>query len=146
MEWDIKHGPEFDLLDPAARRRLLSFIAEAKCVHLGTPCTSFSGARRGHPGAPGGPIRTKQFPMGIPNPQPQDVKKIQDGNSMLRLTIVIIKMCRRLKIPVMMENPRRSRIWWTPSLRPLVERSVPVHVDYCQFNMSWQKPTTFAVW
>eukprot|EP00972_Heterocapsa_arctica_P022513 3310733-Heterocapsa_arctica.AAC.1 len=77
IEWDVKLGPEYDLLVPGNLRRLLSWIAIADWIHLGTPCSSFSTARRGKPGSPGGPLRTVAHPMGLPGLPEKDALKVK---------------------------------------------------------------------
>ena len=46
-EWDLLHGPDHDLTVPANFRALMGSIPHASWVHLGTPCTVWSVARRG---------------------------------------------------------------------------------------------------
>ena len=80
IEWDIVHGASFDLTVAANIRRLYDMVRSADLVHLGTPCTSFSVARRGRIGDPLGPLRSIASPMGLPNRSNIDQVKIDVGN------------------------------------------------------------------
>ena len=145
--WDIKNGPDYDVTVAKNWTRLLQDIAVADVVHLGTPCESFSTARRGKLGSPGGPMRSKECPMGLPNLLPKDAAKVALGNKLLGLSLRIVRRCCQQRVPVSLENPRRSRIWWTPSMLGALRRhGHKVCVDYCQFGLPWQKATVFAVW
>ena len=127
--------------------RLLSRVPAASVVHLGTPCSSFSTARRGKLGSPGGPIRSKLHPMGLPELRPGDAEKVKLGNKLLRLSVRVINLCCLHNIPVSLENPRRSRLWWTPCMLQRLRRGGhKVCLDFCRFGTPWQKSTTFAVW
>ena len=55
-----------DLLDPALRRKIEAWIASGcvRLAHFGTPCATFSKARK-HDGGPP-PLRTRQFLNGVP--------------------------------------------------------------------------------
>ena len=147
IEWDIRLGGSYDVLVPANAARLMSLVGRADWVHLGTPCTSFSTARRGRLGSPGGPLRSKLHPMGLPDLAPVDAEKVRIGNRLLRFSLKVVDACRARRIPVALENPRRSRLWWTPCMLQHLRRgATKVIVDFCQFGTPWQKPTTFAVW
>ena len=57
-EVDFCHGPQFDLTSPKNQKQLLSLIASGKVAYvwLGTPCNSWSRARRNDGRGPG-PLR-----------------------------------------------------------------------------------------
>ena len=116
IEWDICNGKQYDFRMPDNIRRLRRICATAHLVHIATPCSSFSGARRGKIGAPGGPLRSKATPMGVEGLSAIDAGKVVLGNKMLAVTTSLVALCRAHGIPVTVENPRRSRLWWTPSM------------------------------
>ena len=94
------------------------------------------------------PLRSRQFPLGLPGLSSIDQSKVTIGNKLLQVSVTIVRFCVAHNIPVTLENPMRSRLWWTPqmlrALRSLHGRKIPV--DYCAYGTDWQKPTVFAVW
>ena len=64
---------------------------------------------------------------------------------MLRFTIQVIRKCRRLNIPVSVENPNSSRLWSMPCFRAEARHARRCVADYCAFGTSWRKRTCFAV-
>eukprot|EP00972_Heterocapsa_arctica_P005922 872961-Heterocapsa_arctica.AAC.1 len=51
--------------------------------------------------------------MGLPGLCEKDALKVKVGNSLLAVTLRILRACRLRLTPVSVENPRRSRLWWT---------------------------------
>ena len=84
--------------------------------------------------------------MGLPNLSDKDQGKAHVGNTLLLTSAKIVRFCNARSIPVSLENPRRSRLWWTPVMLRLKRSASLVHMDFCRFGTEWQKPTTFAVW
>jgi len=92
-------------------------------------------------------MRSKAHPLGLPGLSEQDAQKVLRGNKLLAITQQIVRRCRRQGTPVSVENPRRSRLWWTPGMLDEIARGgAKAIVDYCQFALPWQKSTTFAHW
>ena len=87
IEWDVQHGPEYDLLKVGPRRSLLNLVQGAHHVHIALPCSSFSIARGA--GAP----RSRQHPLGKPNLSVKDQQKVDDGNVLLRYSCKLISRC-----------------------------------------------------
>ena len=146
IEWDIKQGKHFDLCSTKPLRQCLAEARRAQWVHLATPCSSFSTARRGHPGSPGGPLRSRAHPLGLPGLAPGDAAKVAVGNLLARRTAQVIRFCRKRGIPVSLENPTSSRLWIHPAVRRLLPTAVVSRADFCQFGTSWRKQTTFVSW
>ena len=91
LTFDWLHGPSQDLLKPALQDALVAAV-EARTfagVGLAPICASFSTAVTP-------PIRTSQFPEGIPNLSPSFLLKVQRGNAhctfVVRLVRVLILM------------------------------------------------------
>ena len=107
----------------------------------------FSGARRGNKGAPGGPLRSKATPMGVEGLSAIDAGEVVLGNKMLAVTTPLVALCRSHGVPVTVENPRRSRLWWTPGmLRTPSKGCRKLNLDFCAYGTSLMKSTTFAAW
>ena len=108
-------------------------IARAAVVHFGIPCTSFSLARRGQLGRPGGPLRSTRQPMGLPNLPPADQDKVKMGNLLLNISLGLIKFCRRIGLTVTAENPHYSRICHAPGMVRQLRWGKRIRVDFCRF-------------
>ena len=88
-------------------------------VHLGTPCGTASRARErpvapalqamGVPNPP--PLRSAQFPLGMPNLSGIHQVKIESANKLHRLAVEILVYCHRRNIVVSVENPANSWLW-----------------------------------
>ena len=84
--------------------RLLSRVPDASVVHVGTPYSFFSIARRGKLSFSGGPIRSQLHGMGLPELRPGDAEKVKLGNKLLRFSVRIINLCYLHNIFVSLEN------------------------------------------
>jgi len=117
---------------------------------LGTPCSSWSTARRGRPGSPGGPLRTVECIWGVPEAlaRPKDAAKIEVGNRTMRMSARLLAAAIRRGIPCAIENPASSRIWHAPPIAQLALREdTCCHVlDFCQFGSRHRKRTRLLSW
>ena len=75
------------VLDPMVARKFLAWARAGAimCVHFGTPCTSYSAARKYDKKGPP-PIRSLEYPEGLPDLQPWHQQKVDEGKSFTRLT------------------------------------------------------------
>ena len=82
LGFELGNGAPFDLLNPTVRSVVRGWILGGSVagVFLGTPCSSWSLARRGPPGSHWGPLRSKERPMGLENLSEADLKKVAVGN------------------------------------------------------------------
>lgn len=136
-----------DLTDKRVIRFLLFAIKHkmVKAVFFGTPCSSFSLARRGRPGKPGGPLRTIATIYGHPDAMARaiDRKKIIVGNKCAAATAVLAAAAHKHNVPWAIENPAYSRLWHYPSIAKL--KALPGVVErvshMCQYGAPWKKPT-----
>ena len=88
-------------------------------VHLGIPCGTASRARErpvapalqamGVPNPP--PLRSAEFPLGMPNLSGIHQAKIESANKLYRLAVEILVYCHRRNIVVSVENPANSWLW-----------------------------------
>ena len=122
---DVRRRPLDDMTIASNRRRVLRLGKRAAWVHIALPCHSFSRARRGKIGSPAGPLRSKDFPWGVPRPcTPEDASKIQTGNKLYRACLEVIRVCRRRGVPVSLKNPTTSMVWQMRGMQRLLEDSV----------------------
>ena len=113
-------------------------------VWLGTPCNTWSRARRGGGNGPA-PIRDSNHLWGLPNLSEKDQSKIEVGNALLKFSAAVFRLCVSLKIPVVLENPLTSMLWKTPPVQHLLSHKHVFHeyTDFCQENKPFRKRTQF---
>ena len=88
-------------------------------VHMGLPCGTSSRARElpipqamkqaGVPEPP--PLRSAEFPMGLPNLAPHHQARVTSANILYALAVEIILWCFLRGIAVSVENPANSWLW-----------------------------------
>ena len=113
---EITHDRRFDVL--AGLPILLEGIRLGIMVamHFGTPCQSFTMAR-----VPA--VRTKAFPLGLPDLTPTQSQLVEMGN---QLVSVSVKLCLALYTAgryFSLENPERSLLWIHPEVLELLRLS-----------------------
>ena len=105
---------------------------------LGPPCTSFSIARDRTL-----QIRSKDLPYGLPDLSSEMQRVVDTGNA---TALAAEKICRWLydaRVPLVLENPHSSRIWYLDEYVKLagLERVEEVVADYWQFGTKWRERT-----
>ena len=109
---------------------------ELGMVWLGIPCSSWSRARRGKPGGKGfpPPLRgdSPEDILGLEGLSVRDQARVAAGNKMARWVARIFRECVRASIPVVIENPRSSRLWICPYMQRLP--GAPLDFSHCQFE------------
>ena len=150
---DISENADFDLAHPGVRQILYEWFDTGRvaAVWLGTPCCSWSLARRGKPGVRGGPLRTVgALIWGHPDAleRPVDAAKIKLGNDTMKATAFLIRQCIAREIPCVLENPGGSRLFRAPPIRRCMRSSscVVCVTDYCQHGTRWRKRTKLVAW
>ena len=143
MEVDIAHGPQFDLSSRRIQQEIFQLLQSkaVKYVWMGTPCNSWSRARRWDGRGPG-PLRDDAAGLlGLPNLSGSDQRKVELGNALMRFSAKIFRMCMSLNIPVVLENPHTSRLWLAPPIRHLLHHSQTEYfaTDFCQDGTPWRK-------
>ena len=102
------------------------------------PCVTFSVARKPGDGGPP-PLRSDEFPMGLPHLRSRNLFKLHEGNQLLHFTCDLIALCQQNNVPWCFENPASSRCWMTPRVQSLGGRYI--ELDFCQFGEPWRKRT-----
>ena len=121
-----------DLTKPDDLRYLLNFIESEKdnimLVHLAPPCGTASAARnRRHKHLEEAgfvlpvPLRSKEFPMGLPTLRGLDLTKVSLANDLYWATLAIAEKCIQLNITVSIENPENSLFWLTEPIQRLFQ-------------------------
>ena len=144
IAYDIDYGIACDVLNPKVLNKILRFLHKKShdivLVWLGTPCTTWSRARK-NDGGPR-PLRDDADNLfGFADLSKSDADKVNEGNLLLAVTERIISTCVALNICWAVENPWTSRIWLTPQLADWIRRFTMIRVDFCAFQMPWRKAT-----
>ena len=141
-EWEILHGPDYDLTRPAVLWKIREDIHKGRifAAMLAPPCSSFSPARDRTR-----VIRSRSDPWGLSGLPPHELAKVRIGNQCFRAALKIIRWLDEHKIPWILENPHSSKCWFLP---PLVHLQNASHVqtsvcDFCQYGTNWRKRTRF---
>ena len=146
---DLRLGPEMDITMPHVQRLLIGWMS-SNCVAglwLGTPCASWSRARRGPPGSTWCAIRSATHLYGLPNLRPIDQHKINIGNNTMKASARLISAARRFGVPCFLENPSTSLLWLAdPIQKQAAFGSRRCTFDFCQFGTRWRKRTTVMMW
>lgn len=142
-EWELLHGPDYDLTRPVVVDRILQDIKgkQILAVMLAPPCSSWSVARDRT-----AVIRTPQEPWGISGfVSSKDADKINIGNLTLRSALRVARMCLRHSVPFILENPATSKMFYTPELQRIQHHAsvTTVVADFCQYGAKWRKATNF---
>ena len=127
LSFDINHGEEFDLLRPCVLNLIIGWTRAGIVIGaiFGTPCSSFSRARRGKPDKPdsGRLLRNEGHPWGLPGLSPKELLVASIGNATARSSFRLIREFERLGIPCLLENPVSSQLFYLPPLRRLMKLS-----------------------
>ena len=136
MTWHWVYGSACDLLQPRVLASLLKFIqihsSEIALVWMGTPCTTWSRARKNDGGPP--PLRNgSEWLWGFPNLPARDLEKISQGNALLDCSVQIAQLCSDLqhgseRIPSHRESGWRSHYKPVSWRVPLFSRLIFVHL------------------
>ena len=110
-------------------------------AHFGTPCNSYSAARKDDGGPP--PLRSLDWPDGLPSLTGEMWCTTFLGNLFKDRTCEACLVLSMLGFDFSIENPLGSLIWETPAFRFLVKttRSFTVDFDQCAFGAPSMKPT-----
>ena len=144
VEIDIASDASHDLSKRALQDFILLLISLDKIagVWMGTPCTSWSRARRNDGKGPS-PLRSDSQLWGLDNLSTSDQDRVRLGNNLAKFSLRVFKMCWQARIPAAIENPSSSRFWLIPKVAHLlIHDRTSMHVtDYCQDGTPWRKRT-----
>ena len=132
-----------DVLDLQFWDRLLAIAALGGLffVHFGTPCNTFSAARKDDGGPP--PLRSLEFPLGLPTLSSDNTLLVMMGNLFVSRTEELAWLVVLHGGDVSIENPLLSLMWATPALLHLQHeaRMIDIDFDQCVFGAPSKKPT-----
>eukprot|EP00435_Cladocopium_sp_Y103_P034728 s2383_g9.t1 len=132
-----------DVLDLAAWHKILRVVAFGLVfyVHCGTPCNTFTAARKDDGGPP--PLRSREHPMGLGNLSELNRNLVLLGNIFLDRTVEICFLVFVFGGDFSIENPLLSLLWETFLIQQLVAdtRALALDFDQCAFGAPSKKPT-----
>ena len=110
-------------------------------LHCGTPCNTFTSARKDDGGPP--PLRSAAAPMGLSGLSADDDALVFLGNLFLLRSAEACFIVFALGGNFSIENPLLSLLWQTQVLQQLVldTRALSLDFDQCAFGAPWVKPT-----
>ena len=114
-------------------------------MHFGTPCNTFSSARKNDGGPP--PLRSAEFPEGLPHLDLDLFLVTFLGNLFVDRTAEACVALALLGMDFSIENPLFSLIWETPALVRVARlcRTINVDFDQCMWGAPSVKPTRLMV-
>ena len=120
-------------------------------IHLAPPCGTASAARGiPVPGCPEDmqptPLRSKEFPNGLPGLAGLNLLKVEKANSLYRATFKIVEFCVLHKILVSIENPLNSLFWLTAPMVKLFQLCQGFHVIFDSCMMGGQRDKATLWW
>eukprot|EP00913_Durusdinium_trenchii_P004004 g3708.t1 len=132
-----------DLTDSRVLEHLESLIREGRInyIHFGTPCSSFSLARKDDGGPP--PLRARRALWGLPNLTARDQDKVRVGNKLMQLTVDLANLAHTAGAFWSIENPLGSYLWAMPPVQRLAKFTnvSRTELDMCRFGSAHLKPT-----
>ena len=114
-------------------------------MHFGTPCNTFSSARKEDGGPP--PLRSAAFPDGLPGLDLDLFLVTFLGNLFVERTAEACCALAQLGKDFSIENPLFSLIWNTPALVRVAHlcRTINIDFDQCMWGAPSVKPTRLMV-
>ena len=132
-----------DVVDAQVWQRVLRVLREGVVfyLHCGTPCNTFSSARKDDGGPP--PLRSLECPMGLPDLSPDNWCLVQLGNLFLGHTCEACVIVFDHGGDFSIENPLLSLMWVTYLMDNLIvhARALAIDLEQCAFVAPSRKPT-----
>ena len=144
---DIESSPLVDsprdILDASFWAHVMMLIAAGLVffLHSGTPCNTFTSARKLDGGPP--PLRSRAAPEGLANLRASDEMLVFLGNIFLERTVEACVLVFALGGDFTIESPLLSLLWDTVLITQLrsISRAFDLDFDQCAFGTPWMKPT-----
>lgn len=136
--WDIRFGPDHDVLQHGESIFKLIQANKLGWVHLGTPCQSFTFARSPQ-------LRNWVYLFGCPNLTHRQCVLVKSGNELAAFSIRVAELQLERGRFFSIENPELSWLWILPGVRELRQAS-KVQFVRCllrDFGVPFTKPMLF---
>ena len=104
-------------------------------VHIAPPCGTCSAARQIQtaPSDPK-PLRSEQYPMGLPNLTSADANRVRAANAIYIGMAAFVTFLTALKVLWSIENPGNSWLWKLPCMVPIVKLGSFYLFDACVYG------------
>ena len=137
--FDVVDSDSWDFIMQLAHAGAIRF------VHCGTPCNTFSAARKPDGGPP--PLRSREVPLGLPGLSPDNHALVFLGNLFLDRSAEVCMVVFDHGGDFSIENPEHSLLWLTPAVRTLTRRARAQVVDFdqCEYGAPSVKPTRLLI-
>ena len=143
---DLLISPEMDLLNDTYFENLLRLCASGLVAYCGAspPCSEFSLLKLRTPGPT--PVRTHEFPLGIPNPTPTEQDRIQRSRELLHRAVCCLQHTFAAGGHGHLESPPNAFTWYDPVVKSWVNQQAChcVVLAACQFSLNISKHWMFA--
>ena len=132
---DKLHGCGFDLLDDSQYASLCSLACSGivGAASAAPPCAPFSRARL-RPGGPL-PVRTPQFPTGVPSPSPTQAAELRTSSLLHERARHVLALVAVHGGLIILENPSSSLLWLDPAVRSWLAMHAPYCCHVCSVSM-----------
>ena len=136
-----------DVLDASMWDQIIQLInlGAVTFIHCGTPCNTFSSARKSDGGPP--PLRDQAHPEGLPDLHHELWLQALQGNLFVERTVEACSLVVQMGGNFSIENPEFSLIWCTAQMQRLQQqaRAWIVVFDQCAWGAPSVKPTSLMV-
>ena len=133
----------FDVIDEAQWSFIMQLVMLGAIffVHCGTPCNTFSAARKDDGGPP--PLRSASFPLGLEDLSWDNETLVWLGNLFAARSKEVCLGVSLMGGDFSIENPLFSLLWDVPFIMDLKQqaRAFDVDFDQCAFGAPSRKPT-----
>ena len=143
LTFDLAHRPSEDLLKLPLQKLILRMVCSScfRAMAAGPVCASFSTAITP-------PVRSKDFPGGVPWCSELQQRKNADGNAMLKFVLAVVVCCQKHQVHFLVENPDGSWLWRQQGSLScdVVYAGGPCadfRTDFCRYGTPWRKRTKF---
>ena len=141
LSFEINRSSAEDLTLESNRSRILQLVKLKAFKLCGSAmvCKSFSVAITP-------PVRSNQYPRGLPNMSPAMREKVSEGNSMADFQSELMDVCHDNSCFSWLENPDSSFVWRQKKFEKYrsAQSGDVMRVDYCRFGTPWRKRTKVA--
>lgn len=147
---DFLQGPQFDLRRTAVYLELKGWLLSGLVwgIFAGTPCETFSRARRAPPGSSfPGPLRSAQQPRGLAGLTGKDLRRIRDANAVSDRAAILLRIGYERGLVGGEENPASSILWLTKQRlqQAKLDNVEDFVVDHCAFGTPYRARTRFRL-
>ena len=144
---------QMDLKQPWVQELLFKEVASGRvdAIHMAPPCGTSSAARNipikrklRQKGAPQPrPLRSHQFPDGLPSLKGLNRAKVQSANQLYDFCARLCRACEKHGVLFVVENPENSMMWSTSFFSALVDKFYFSVADNCEYGSEYKKATGF---